>query len=229
MPALPSAARRAPVLRSLAALVAAATLVIPTIGAVTSADAADLPRPPSAGGEVVFAGSDTLVPTAAATVTRFGVITAELIAASPPPAPSVYCPAPGAEFVDSWGFARSGGRRHQGVDMMAPHGTPVLAPVSGTVRHSVNDLGGLSFYLVDPAGNEFYGAHLQSLGPDGAVEAGTVLGTVGSSGNASASGPHLHFEISPAGAGSVNPYPFVEAWCDGAANTVGTAAELPLP
>lgn len=228
MPALPSRSRRAPLVRALGGVAAATALAVTTLGGATSADAADLPRPP-AGTGIALAASDRLVPAAAAAVARLGVLTADLVADSTPLPPSVYCPAPGAEFIDSWGFSRSGGRRHQGVDMMAPHGTPVLAPVSGVVRHSVNDLGGLSFYLVDPAGNEYYGAHLQSLGPDGLVAAGTVLGTVGSSGNASASGPHLHFEVHPAGVGTVNPYPFVEAWCDGAARTLGTVDQLPLP
>ncbi len=112
-------------------------------------------------------------------------------AAIPPPPPPVHCPVPTAEFIDSWGFTRSGGRRHKGVDMMAPHGTPVLAPVSGTIRHSNSALGGLGFYLDDAEGNTYFGSHLASLGPTGWVEAGTRIGTVGSTGNASATAPAL--------------------------------------
>lgn len=129
----------------------------------------------------------------------------------PAPPPRVHCPVPGSTFVDSWGFARSGGRGHKGVDMMAPYGTPILAPVAGTVRPSNSALGGVGFYLDDEAGNEYFGSHLASLDATGWVEAGQVIGTVGSSGNAGT--PHLHFEIAPAGGASVNPYPFVLPWC----------------
>ncbi len=133
------------------------------------------------------------------------------VAATPAPPSPVYCPAPGSEFVDSWGFARSGGRHHQGVDMMAPGGTPVIAPVSGTVRSSHSTLGGLGFYLVDEAGNEYFGGHLRSLDVLGPVTAGTQIGTVGRTGNADAT--HLHFEVHPGGGPAVDPYPYVESWC----------------
>ncbi len=133
------------------------------------------------------------------------------VAATPAPPAHVYCPAPGSEFVDSWGFARSGGRHHQGVDMMASGGTPVIAPFSGTVRSSHSALGGLGFYLVDGAGNEYFGGHLRSLDVVGPVTAGTQIGTVGRSGNADAT--HLHFEVHPGGGPAVDPYPFVASWC----------------
>lgn len=140
--------------------------------------------------------------------------TAHMIAAAtPPPPPTSACPVPAAEFIDSWGFARSGGRRHKGVDMMAPHGSPVLAPIAGTIRPSNSRLGGLGFYLTDDEGNTYFGSHLASLGvSSGRVEAGTQIGTVGSTGNAST--PHLHFEVMLADAGSVNPYPYAAAWCE---------------
>lgn len=134
-----------------------------------------------------------------------------IAAATPPPPPPVACPVPESEFIDSWGFARSGGRRHKGVDMMAPHGKPVLAPVAGTLRSSNSALGGLGFYLDDADGNTYFGSHLASLDATGWVEAGTQIGTVGSTGNAST--PHLHFEVMLAGSNSVNPYPFAAAWC----------------
>lgn len=132
-------------------------------------------------------------------------------AATPPPPPPAFCPAPGSQFVDSWGFSRSGGRRHKGVDMMAPYGTPVLAPVDGVVRSSSSSLGGIGFYLDDAAGNELFGSHLASLDVVGPVVAGQQIGTVGSTGNAGS--PHLHFEVKPAGSGSVNPFPFAFNWC----------------
>lgn len=139
------------------------------------------------------ASSGPLTTLASSAAARASASAVELaVAATPAPPPPVYCPAPGSQFVDSWGFARSGGRRHKGVDMMAPYGTPVIAPVAGVVRASHSALGGLGFYLDDVAGNEYFGSHLASLDVVGPVEAGTQIGTVGSSGNAGS--PHLHFE-----------------------------------
>jgi peptidoglycan LD-endopeptidase LytH len=128
---------------------------------------------------------------------------------APPP---VSCPAPEATFVDSWGFARSGGRRHKGVDMMAAHGSPVIAPVGGAIRASNSSLGGLGFWLEADDGNTYFGSHLASLlVRGGRVEAGTLIGTVGSTGNAGT--PHLHFEVMLPGKVSVNPFPLVAQWC----------------
>lgn len=129
---------------------------------------------------------------------------------------SFVCPVQGAvSFVDSWGAPRSGGRRHQGVDMMAANGTPVVAPVSGSVSHRGSSLGGMSFYLSGDNGDTYYGTHLSGYANQGAghVAAGTVVGYVGSSGNASASSPHLHFEIRPNGGSAVNPTPTVARVC----------------
>jgi murein DD-endopeptidase MepM/ murein hydrolase activator NlpD len=123
------------------------------------------------------------------------------------------CPVQGAvSFTDSWGAPRSGGRRHQGVDMMAANGTPAVAPVSGVVTHRDNSIGGLSYHLNGDDGNYYYGTHLSAYGNSGRVQAGTIIGYVGATGNATT--PHLHFEIHPGGRGNpVNPYPTVRAAC----------------
>ena len=124
------------------------------------------------------------------------------------------CPVKGTtQFTDSWGQPRPGQRRHLGTDLFAARGTPVVASVSGTVAHTSGAVAGLAFYLTGDDGNTYYGAHLDSLAASGRVERGTVLGTVGSTGNAKGTTPHLHFEVKPGGGASVNPYPTLEAWC----------------
>jgi len=124
------------------------------------------------------------------------------------------CPVQGARaFTNDWGNPRSGGRRHRGTDIFAASGTTVVAPVAGTVSYRNGGLGGLSFYLQGVDGNTYYGAHMARSGASGRVAQGTVVGAVGSSGNASGSSPHLHFELHPGGGAPTNPYPTVRANC----------------
>lgn len=128
------------------------------------------------------------------------------------------CPVQGgASFIDSWGFARSGGRRHKGVDMFATRGTPTAAVTSGTVRMRTVNLGGIVTYLYGDDGNKYYYAHLNGY-PDGLqngqrVNRGDAIGFVGNTGNAEGTSPHLHFEIRPGGGNAVNPYPTVRSAC----------------
>jgi murein DD-endopeptidase MepM/ murein hydrolase activator NlpD len=117
----------------------------------------------------------------------------------------------GSAYGDTWGAPRSGGRRHQGVDMLAPTGTPLQAIVSGTVLHRSNRLGGITISLLGDNGNRYYYAHLVAYeGLPGRVEQGQVVGYVGDTGNATGT-PHLHFEIRPGGGVPVNPYPSVRS------------------
>jgi murein DD-endopeptidase MepM/ murein hydrolase activator NlpD len=124
------------------------------------------------------------------------------------------CPVNGpAGFGDTWGAPRSGGRRHQGVDMIGARGLPLVAVVDGFVQQKTNSLGGNAVWLSGADGNKYYYAHLDSWGAAGSVTAGTVIGTLGDTGNARFSIPHLHFEIHPGGGAAVNPYPTVRAHC----------------
>jgi murein DD-endopeptidase MepM/ murein hydrolase activator NlpD len=125
----------------------------------------------------------------------------------------IVCPVPGAAFSNSWGQARSGGRAHKGVDMIAARGTRTYAPVTGDVSFGSDGLGGLSWYLWGDDGNFYYGTHLSAFGPRaGRVNAGELIGYVGRTGNASID--HLHFEIHIGRRGNqVNPYPYVAAVC----------------
>jgi murein DD-endopeptidase MepM/ murein hydrolase activator NlpD len=128
------------------------------------------------------------------------------------------CPVQGgAAFINSWGFPRSGGRTHKGVDMFAKRGTPTPAVTNGTIKMRTVNLGGTVTYLYGDEGNKYYYAHLNGY-PEGLrdgqrVERGQAIGFVGNSGNAEGTSPHLHFEIRPGGGSAVNPYPTVRPAC----------------
>ncbi len=137
--------------------------------------------------------------------------------ASPATTPGFICPVlGGASFIDSWGFPRSGGRRHKGVDMFAARGTPVVAVVDGRIKFSSNSLGGRSTHLYSDNGTVYYYTHLDghpsNISSGQRVAKGTIVGFVGNSGNARYTSPHNHFEIRPNGR-AVNPYPTVRSAC----------------
>jgi len=126
----------------------------------------------------------------------------------------MYCPVGGpTSFVDSYGAPRSGGRAHEGVDMMAAYGTPEVAIVSGTITYAgYSSLGGNVMYFSGDDGNLYVYVHSATQESSGHFEAGEQIGTVGDTGNA-AGNPHLHFEYHPGGGGSVNPTPLVASLC----------------
>lgn len=126
------------------------------------------------------------------------------------------CPTPGVQrFVDDFEIRKPDGRFHDGVDLFAPRGSSVVAPVGGVVEQMTGNRGGLQFELRGDDGHVYIGTHLDSFGESGRVSAGSVLGTVGDSGNAKGSDPHLHFEIHPNDGPPANPYPVLVEACPG--------------
>lgn len=122
------------------------------------------------------------------------------------------CPVRGSNsFTDSWGDARSSGRRHEGVDMQATRGTPVVAVRDGAAEFKRSNLGGNAVWLTAATGERFYYAHLDAwAGQSRNVSAGEVIGYVGQTGNAQ--GDHLHLETRATDT-AVNPYPLVRSAC----------------
>ena len=102
--------------------------------------------------------------------------------------------------------------------MIAVRGTPLVALEAGTVFRMRNGgLGGVTVWLRSETGDEYYYAHLDAwapgIGVGSDVAAGAALGTVGNTGNARYTVPHLHFEYHPDGGAAVNPYPLVAELC----------------
>ncbi|WP_293913809.1 M23 family metallopeptidase [Deinococcus sp.] len=138
---------------------------------------------------------------------------AELLRAPGPQGSSLAAPLPGVRYADTWGTARSEGRRHEGVDIFAPRGTPILATVGGVVgRVGLDRLGGRIVYVTGPGGYHHYYAHLEryaDLERGQWISAGTVVGYVGDSGNAQGTPPHLHYGVYSPGWQATNPYPLL--------------------
>lgn len=130
-------------------------------------------------------------------------------------------------YFDDFGAPRHQGS-HEGTDIMADKGTPLVAVVDATVdrvQRTERGLGGLYVWLERADGTEYYYAHMAAVAPglrEGqSVRAGDILGTVGNTGDARHGAAHLHFEIRPRGVGSINPYTHLVA-VDGKRS--GTAA-----
>ncbi|UXA47837.1 M23 family metallopeptidase [Xanthomonas prunicola] len=150
------------------------------------------------------------------------------------PAPTADGAAPGSALLipvqgiganqlqDTFTDARSEGRVHDAIDILAPTGTPVVAVADGTVEKLfTSDRGGLTVYQFEPGGTYcYYYAHLQryadGLAEKQSIKRGQVIGYVGSTGNADPAAPHLHFEIHRLGpekqwwkGEALNPYPIL--------------------
>lgn len=117
------------------------------------------------------------------------------------------------QIADTWHASRGTDRLHEGQDIFAPKGTPVLSATSGYVFNiGENKLGGQTVSVVGAGGRVYYYAHLDAYGPG--LEEGdwvttrTVLGFVGTTGNAQGTPPHLHFGVYTM-SGAINPLPLL--------------------
>ena len=126
------------------------------------------------------------------------------------------------QLTDTFDAARSQGRRHDAIDIMADEGTPVIAASDGTIEKLFNSVrGGTTIYERSPDQKWiYYYAHLSAYAPglhEGEqVKRGQVIGRVGHTGDASAAGPHLHFAVNSMAPGerwwngtAINPYPLL--------------------
>lgn len=126
-------------------------------------------------------------------------------------------------LADTYTQSRAGGRPHNAIDIMAPHGTPVVAAADGMLEKLFfsDGGGGITAYVRSPDRRWiYYYAHLERYAPglrEGqGVKRGDPIGTVGSTGNANPAGPHLHFAIHRMAAEErwhegtpINPYPLL--------------------
>ena len=115
------------------------------------------------------------------------------------------------QIADTWQAPRGTNRRHEGQDIFAPKGTPILSATRGYIYNiGENALGGQTVSVVGAGGRIYYYAHLDSyargIGVGDFVTTRTVLGYVGTTGNAQGTPPHLHFGVYTPG-GAVNPFP----------------------
>ena len=120
------------------------------------------------------------------------------------------------QLRDTWGAARSQGRSHEGIDIMAERGTKVYSATEGLVADlRNNNLGGKVIWILGPSGSWHYYAHLdghkRGLNVGDYVHKGDLIGYVGNTGNARATAPHLHYGIylNGKGRGAVNPYSYL--------------------
>ena len=118
-----------------------------------------------------------------------------------------------ARVTDTWGAPRSGNRTHQGQDIFAPRGTPVRSATDGVVvRIAEGGLGGKAVWVAGRGGRSYYYAHLDAFAPElgvgDLVGPDTVLGYVGTTGNARRTPPHLHFGVYTT-SGALDPLPLL--------------------
>ena len=117
------------------------------------------------------------------------------------------------EITDTWAAPRGDGRKHEGQDIFAQRGTPILSATSGYIYNiGENNLGGQTVSVISKGGRVYYYAHLDSYARGikigDRVSTRTVLGYVGTTGNAQGTPPHLHFGVYTF-SGAINPLPML--------------------
>lgn len=127
------------------------------------------------------------------------------------PNPILTCPVAKGTVYNDFGEDR-GDHPHQGNDITAKKGEPVLASFPGTTTNSKASGAGLYVTLTRSDGSFTYGMHLSKFADEGDYDTGDVIGYVGSTGNAGDQN-HLHFEWHPGGSDAVDPFPFLESVC----------------
>ena len=117
------------------------------------------------------------------------------------------------QVANTWHAPRGTDRLHEGQDIFAPKGTPIYSATSGYVyKVGENNLGGQTVSVIGDGGRVYYYAHLDSYAPG--IEVGdpvtrqSLLGYVGTTGNAQGTPPHLHFGVYTSG-GAINPLPLL--------------------
>jgi murein DD-endopeptidase MepM/ murein hydrolase activator NlpD len=118
------------------------------------------------------------------------------------------------QITNTWHAPRSGGRLHEGQDIFAERGTAVRSATKGyVVRMGENARGGNTVFVLGAGGRNYYYAHLDSyaagLAVGDYVTPETVLGYVGTTGNAAGTAPHLHFGVYTPG-GVIDPLPLLK-------------------
>ena len=112
------------------------------------------------------------------------------------------------QIADTWGAARGADRKHEGQDIFAPRNTPIYSATDGYILDvGENALGGRTVSVIGAGGRIFYYAHLQAYGDlreGDAVTTSSIVGYVGTSGNAAGTPPHLHFAVYT-NSGAINP------------------------
>jgi murein DD-endopeptidase MepM/ murein hydrolase activator NlpD len=117
------------------------------------------------------------------------------------------------QIANTWHAARGTDRVHEGQDIFAPKGTPIYSATSGYIyKVGENNLGGQTVSVIGDGGRVYYYAHLDSYAPGIAVgdqvTRQTLLGYVGTTGNAQGTPPHLHFGVYTS-TGAINPLPLL--------------------
>jgi len=182
------------------------------------------PRPttPTPRPTTIRSATPTAVPSSSYPPTSYSAMPAPAT-----PSPLIMARFPGAVFpvagtytyTDTFGAYRADmpNHSHEGDDIFASYGTPVVAVQDGTITGvSTTTIGGNNIHLTTSRGDYFYYAHLSrfatGLVAGAHVVAGQTIGYVGDTGDARGTPPHLHFEIHPDGGPAVDPTPYLDAW-----------------